>query len=68
MSTDREALISRLNGALTQQRYSPVLVQNYCSFANQFLRHLDESGMVLESVTPADVSDYLSLPAQAMEP
>lgn len=61
MQTDREALISRLNGALTQQRYSPVLVQNYCSYADQFRRHLDDSGMALNALTPADVSDYLSL-------
>jgi integrase/recombinase XerD len=64
MPADHETLISRLDGALTQQRYSPVLVRNYCSYAGQFLRHLDGLGLALESVTPADVSDYLCLAAR----
>jgi site-specific recombinase XerD len=46
---------------LTQQRYSPVVVQNYCSYAADFLCHLDRRGIALESVTPADVSDHLRL-------
>lgn len=64
MLTNRDELISRLSGVLAQQRYNPVLVQNYCSYADQFLRHLDGGGMAIESVTPADVSDYLCLAVQ----
>src|SRR5262249_6570545 len=53
--------ILRLKNSLTQQGYSQVVVQNYCSYASHFLCHLDRRGIALESVTPADVSDYLRL-------
>ena len=56
--------ILRLKDNLTQQGYSPVVVQNYCTYAGQFLCHLDRQGIALESVTPADVSDYLRVAAR----
>lgn len=58
---NNEERISRLKADLTQQRYSPVVVQNYCSYATDFLCHLDRQGIALESVTPADVSDHLRI-------
>lgn len=58
---NNEDHISRLKANLTQQRYSPVAVRNYCSYAADFLCHLDRRGIALESVTPADVSDHLRL-------
>src|ERR1039457_2783640 len=58
---NNEERISRLKANLTQQRYSPVVVQNYCSYAADFLCHLDRQGIALESVTPTDISDYLRL-------
>ena len=58
---NNEERILRLKTNLTQQGYSPVVVQNYCSYAGQFLCHLDRREIALESVTPADVSDYLRL-------
>jgi len=61
MQNNNEEYISILRADLAQQRYSPVLVQNYCSYAAHFLRHLDRRGIALESVTPADVSNYLRL-------
>lgn len=61
---NNEERILRLKNNLTQQGYSPVVVQNYCSYAGHFLCHLDRRGMALESVTPTDVSNYLRLAAQ----
>lgn len=58
-SNNNEESILRLKDDLTRQGYSPVVVQNYCSYAAQFLCHLDMREQTLESVTPADVSDYL---------
>lgn len=58
---NNEDRILRLKNNLTQQGYSPVVVQNYCSYAGHFLCYLESWGIALESVTPADVSDYLRL-------
>jgi integrase/recombinase XerD len=58
---NNEERISRLKADLTQQRYSPVVVQTYCSYAADFLCYLDRLGIALEYVTPADVSDHLRL-------
>ena len=58
---NNEERILRLKNNFTQQGYSPLVIQNYCSYAGHFLCHLDRRGMALKSVTPADVSDYLRL-------
>lgn len=58
---NNDECILRLKSNLTEQGYSPVVVQNYCSYAAQFICHLDRQGIALEFVTPMDVSDYLRL-------
>ena len=50
--------------ALTQQRYNPVVVDNYCRNADYFLSYLAERKIALEAVTPTDVSNYLRLAVQ----
>lgn len=55
------ALVSQLKTSLTQQRYSPVVVHNYCRNADLFLSYLSDQRIALEEVTPLLVSKYLRL-------
>jgi integrase/recombinase XerD len=59
MSHDHSALIAQFREALTQQRYSPVVIHNYCRNADYFLRYLAEREIAVEAATPAQVSNYL---------
>lgn len=59
MSHESNALIAELREALTQQRYNPVAVENYCRNADGFLRYLTQRQIALDAVTPDDVSSYL---------
>jgi len=59
IDNNNDERILRLKSNLTEQSYSPVVVQNYCSYAAQFLCHLNRRRSTLESVTPVDVTDYL---------
>lgn len=59
MPHEPNALIAQLRETLTQRRYSPVVIDNYCRNANDFLCHVVERGIALEAVTPKDVSNYL---------
>ena len=61
MTHDHSALIAKFREALTQQRYNPVAVYNYCRNADYFLRYLAERRIALEAVTPTEVSNYLRL-------
>jgi integrase/recombinase XerD len=61
MSHDSSALLAQLREALTQTRYNPVAVGNYCRNADKFLCHLAQRKIALEAVTPDDVSSYLRL-------
>lgn len=61
MSHEYGALVSRFREALTQQRYNPVAVHNYCRNADYFLHYLAERKIALEAVTPTEVSNYLRL-------
>ena len=61
MTHDHSALIAQFREALTQQRYNPVAVYNYCRNADYFLRYLAERKIALEAVTPTEVSNYLRL-------
>jgi site-specific recombinase XerD len=54
-----DALVSRFRETLTQQRYHPVAVHNYCRNADYFLCYLAERKIALEVVTPTEVSIYL---------
>jgi site-specific recombinase XerD len=59
MSNDHSALIAQFRETLTHQRYSPVVVHNYCRNADHFLRYLAEREIAVEAATPAEVSNYL---------
>lgn len=61
MSHEHGALVSQFRETLTQQRYSPVVVHNYCRNADYFLCYLVERKIALEAVSPAEVSNYLRL-------
>jgi integrase/recombinase XerD len=61
MSHDHSTLIAQFRKALTQQRYNPVAVDNYCRHADHFRRYLAERKIGLEAVTPTEVSNYLRL-------
>ena len=58
-SHDRSTLIAQLRANLTQQRYSPAVVHNYCRNADSFLHYLAEQKIAPEAVTPTEVSKYL---------
>jgi integrase/recombinase XerD len=55
MSRDYCALVARLRDSLTQQRYNPVVVKNYCRNADYFLCYLAERKIALEAVSPTEV-------------
>jgi integrase/recombinase XerD len=61
MSHEYGALVSQFRETLTQQRYNPVVVHNYCRNADYFLCYLAEQKIALEAVTPTVVSNYLRL-------
>jgi len=61
MSHDHRDLIEQFREALTQQRYNPVAVHNYCRNADYFLHYLAERKIALEAATPTEVSNYLRL-------
>jgi integrase/recombinase XerD len=59
MPNDHSALIGELRGLLTQQRYSEVVIHNYCRNAEHFLSYLVQRNISAETATPAEVSRYL---------
>jgi len=59
MPHDRGALIDQLGALLTDQRYSSVVVHNYCRNAEHFLKYLAGRDIAVEAATPAQVSGYL---------
>jgi integrase/recombinase XerD len=61
MSPDSSVLIAQLREALTQQRYNPVVINNYCRNADYFLSYLATREVALKTVTPTDVANYLCL-------
>jgi integrase/recombinase XerD len=61
MSHEYGALVSQFRETLTQQRYNPVVVHNYCRNADYFLCYLAEQKIALEAVTPTVVSNYFRL-------
>ena len=48
-----------LADGLTKQRYSPVVVRNYCAYARDFLAYLAQREIPITTVTPARVEQYL---------
>jgi integrase/recombinase XerD len=59
MPHDRGALIDQLRALFTQQRYSSVVIHNYCRSAEQFLEYLTHRDIAVDAATPAQVSNYL---------
>ncbi|MFC1610287.1 tyrosine-type recombinase/integrase [Myxococcota bacterium] len=59
MSHDRSALIDQLREFLKQQRYSSVVIQNYCRSAEHFLEYLAQRDIAVDAATPDHVSRYL---------
>jgi integrase/recombinase XerD len=57
-NTDRD-LIAELADGLTRQRYSPVVVRNYCAYAREFLAYLAQHEIPVTAVTPSRVAQYL---------
>lgn len=57
-NTDRD-LIAELAAGLTRQRYSPVVVRNYCAYARDFLAYLAQHEVPVTAVTPPQVAQYL---------
>jgi hypothetical protein len=57
-NTDRD-LIAELAAGLTRQRYSPVVVRNYCAYARDFLAYLAHHEVPVTAVTPPQVAQYL---------
>lgn len=52
-------LIAELKVVLTSQRYSPVVVGNYCAYAREFLDYLAGRSIPITEVTEAQVMYYL---------
>ena len=59
-----DLLLAQLRETLTQQRYSPVVIRNYCHYAGQFLSLLEDRKIGLEAVTPETVSSFMHLAAK----
>ena len=58
LKSERE-LITELKTLLTSQRYSPVVIGNYCAYAHEFLNYLMQRGISVADVSEAEVERYL---------
>lgn len=59
MPDSRHELIATLNSSLISQRYSPVVVRNYCTYASGFLDYLGQRGIPVADVIDVQVEQYL---------
>jgi integrase/recombinase XerD len=59
MSDTSRELIADLKVVLTSQRYSPVVVANYCAYAGGFLDYLAQRDIPVADVSEAQVAQYL---------
>ena len=59
MPDNRHELIATLNSSLISQRYSPVVVKNYCTYASGFLDYLGQRGIPVVDVIDVQVEQYL---------
>lgn len=64
MPQNERVMVLKFRETLTQQRYSPVVIHNYCRNADDFLSYLERQKIVLDEVTPTTVSNYLDLAVQ----
>lgn len=58
LNADNE-LIAELRIVLTKQRYSPVVIRNYCAYARGFVGYLVQRNIKVAEVTEAQVAHYL---------
>jgi integrase/recombinase XerD len=58
LNADNE-LIAELRIVLTKQRYSPVVIGNYCAYARGFVEYLAQRSIQFGEVTEAHVVQYL---------
>jgi hypothetical protein len=59
MSDNRHELIAALKSALIGERYSSVVVRNYCAYASAFLDYLGQRGIPIADVVDAQIEQYL---------
>ena len=59
MSKSERELITELKAVLSSRRYSPVVIGNYCAYAQEFLDYLMQRGILVVDVTEAEVARYL---------
>ena len=59
MSNSDCELIAELRVILIRQRYSPVVVENYCAYARGFLDHLARRNILVADVNEVQVAQYL---------
>lgn len=52
-------LIAELRNVLTKQRFSPVVIGNYCAYARGFVEYLAQQNVEIAEVTEAQVAQYL---------
>ena len=52
-------LIAELRTVLTKQRYSPVVIRNYCAYARGFFDYLAQHDLPIMDVTEQQVAQYL---------
>lgn len=52
-------LIAELRIVLIKQRYSPVVIWNYCAYAREFVEYLAQQNLEIAEVTEAQVAQYL---------
>jgi uncharacterized protein (DUF1810 family) len=62
MWDDYPELIAGLKSALIDQRYSPVVVRNYCAYASGFLDFLGQRGIPIAEVVDAVQVVYGAIP------
>jgi integrase/recombinase XerD len=60
----RSVLSDQLRALLTEQRFNPVVIDNYCRCADHFLEHLAQRSIAVGAVTPDHVSGYLQYARQ----
>ena len=59
INTQFETYLTRLHEHLREEHYSPGVVQNYPYAVKCFLRDLEKQGCTVESVSAADVANYI---------
>lgn len=59
MSKSERELITEFTAVLTNCRYNPVVIRNYCAYAQGFLDYLMQGGILVADAAEAEVERYL---------